>query len=89
MITTSKKFIALTILCLVATVQTSYANDIQRQQLMSRQQVVNLQPVAKSAEETYTPIAFAAGFDGGIDKNVYQDKAGEIVVGRLYVPENY
>ncbi len=76
-------------LCFLATAQTSYANDIQRQQLMSRHQSVNMQTEAKSAEETYTPIAFAAGFDGGIDKNVYQNKQGEIVIGRLYVPENY
>ena len=82
------RFLTLTIFCVLVTMQTCYANDIQRQQVLFRQQVVNLLPVAKSAEETYTPVAFAADLDN-VDKNVYQNKAGEIVIAKSYVPDNY
>ena len=89
MITHFNKIFTIAALCLLVTMQTSYANDIQRQHVMSRQQSVNLQPVAKSAEETYVPVAFAADLNDGVDKHVYQDKNGEIVISKSYVPDNY
>jgi len=89
MITHFNKIFTLTVLCFLVTLQTSYANDIQRQQVMSRQQSINLQPIANSAEETYTPVAFAADLDNYVDKHVYQNKAGEIVISKSYVPDNY
>lgn len=89
MIKTFNKIITLLILCFTMTMQVSYANDIQRQQVMSRQQNINLKSTTKNAEEIYTPVAFAADMDNHIDKNVYQNKEGEIVISKSYVPENY
>ena len=89
MITTINKLFVLTILCFLATAQLSFANDIQRQQVMSRQQNINLKPTAKLTEETYTPVAFAADLDNSMDKNVYLNKDGEIVISKSYVPDNY
>ncbi len=82
------RFLVLTIFCVLVTMQTSYANDIQRLQIMSKHQVVNLKPTEKLVEETYTPVAFAADLES-IDKNVYQNKQGEIVICKSYVPDNY
>lgn len=43
-----------------------------------------------SQNETYAPVAFAADLLGHkVDKNIYQNKEGVIVISKKYVPDNY
>ena len=46
------------------------------------------QVVNKVEDEKYNPLAFAAELEN-VDKNIYQNKDGAIVIGKKYVPDNY
>ena len=56
-----------------------------------------VKPIVKITRESannpyaYAPIAFAADLNGAntMDRNVYRNKNGDIVIDRFYVPDNY
>lgn len=46
------------------------------------------QAVNKVEDEKYNPLAFAAELEN-VDKNIYQNKDGVVIIGKKYVPDNY